>query len=214
MCLPDMVSDRTEALLSGNPGDPGRGMADVIAAGAAAYKALGLKGIAAVPCNTFHAGPIWSSFNARLDETGVNVQLINMIEETVSTVKELVQPGGTVGLLSTTGSRRIGLYSGPLSAAGFKILEAEDQAAVHEIIYNTEWGLKTAPPVSGKSRQKVIREIDRLMERGADLVILGCTEFPLAFDGENRPGKLLDPMESLAKKLVKTVDPAKLKKTD
>ncbi len=82
-----------------------------------------------------------------------------------------------------------------------------------EILYPL-WGLKTAPPVSRKSRQKVISEIDRLTKRGADLVILGCTEFPLAFDGENRPGKLPDPMGSLVKKLVKTVDPAKLKKTD
>ena len=79
MSLPDMIADRTVSLLEGKPEVPGAGMAEVISAAAASCAALGLEGIAGIPCNTFHAEPIWSVFAEQLSvltKTGKPPKLI------------------------------------------------------------------------------------------------------------------------------------------
>jgi aspartate racemase len=66
--------------------------------------------------------------------------------------------------------------------------EAEDRATVHRIIY-TEL-------VQGKivdaSRQAYRETIARLVERGAEAIILGCTEIMLLIGPEDSPVPLYD----------------------
>ena len=211
MCLPDLIADRTDSLLNGQPEIPAAGMADAVNAGLAACRKLGIGGVIGVPCNTFHAEPIWFSFVSRLEQSTAEFRLVNMIDETVAAVRCALPSGGTVGLLSTTGSREMKLYSRPLAEAGFNVVEAEDQDAVHEMIYSPEWGLKASLPVSGRAIRAVEAEVGKLRERGAELIILGCTELPLAYDDEPQPADLLDPMEILASSLIKAAAPEKLK---
>lgn len=217
----DMVPDRTESLFDGNPDAPAQGMAAAVLSAYEACGKLDMPAVAGVPCNTFHAEPIWKSFTNsvthKFEQSGKaesigSLKILNMVEETVEHIKKRLPRGAKVGILSTTGTRNERIYSAPLEAAGIEVVEPEDQAAVHNIIYDPDWGIKAVPAVSGRAASETTAEIKALAERGADLIVLGCTEFPLAVQDRVLYGAvLLDPMEVLARALVKSAEPDKLK---
>lgn len=82
-----------------------------------------------------------------------------------------------VGLLGTAFTMEQEFYKGRLAAHGFDVLipEAEDRATVHRIIYE-ELVLGRVEPASRAAYAEVIA---RLVARGAEAVILGCTEIML-----------------------------------
>jgi len=212
MSMSDLIADRTDSLLSGRPELPAAGMADAISAGAGIFRAMGLRAVVGVPCNTFHAGPIWKAFTKRLESIKPQPQLINMIDEAIASIRDNFPAGSGVGILSTTGTRKERIYSGPLGDAGFSVIEPDDQEAVHSMIYNPDWGIKASARVSSRAAEEVRTQIDKLSARGAGLVILGCTELPLALETGAVPAvKLLDPMSVLARALVNAADPDKLR---
>jgi len=74
-------------------------------------------------------------------EPGWVKSLLNMIE---LTVEDIVSRGYlTIGLMSTTGTRDQRLYRDPFEARGVKVVEVDDQALVHDLIYNPEYGIKS-----------------------------------------------------------------------
>lgn len=219
MSLPDMISDRTEALLLGQAEIPGKQMAKIIAAGTQTCSSLGYSAIAGIPCNTFHAQPIWASFMEALSCYCFDkpLELINMIDETINFIKCRYPSGSNIGIMSTTGTREQGLYSKKLSLADYNVIEPEKQDEIHQIIYAPEWGLKSGIKPSDKSVSAVRGEVEKLASRGAQLVILGCTELPIAFEetglvnhGLKYDVELIDPMRILARALVKAAAPDKL----
>lgn len=51
-----------------------------------------------------------------------------------------------------------------------------------------------------------------LKQKGADVIILGCTEIPLALpEPKYDDVPLVDPVEAVARAMIATADPAKLK---
>eukprot|EP01047_Picozoa_sp_COSAG01_P034139 COSAG01_NODE_2548_length_7465_cov_15.046294_8_plen_90_part_00 len=51
-----------------------------------------------------------------------------------------------------------------------------------------------------------------LKQKGADVIILGCTEIPLALPEPEYDGvPLVDPVEAVARAMIAMADPAKLK---
>ena len=82
------------------------------------------------------------------------------------------------------------------------------QSKVHDVIYNPIWGIKaTSSPVSSEAKDILEEAIESLIKKNVELILLGCTEIPLAFNGmriykeTNIP--LFDPIHSLAKSLIK-----------
>ena len=53
-------------------------------------------------------------------------------------------------------------------------------AELHDSIYNAQWGVKAVSPVSARARANFERGVRVLREKGAEAVLLGCTEIPLA----------------------------------
>ncbi len=85
---------------------------------------------------------------------------------------------GTVGLLGTKFTMERGFYADRLRERfGLEVLvpEAEDRAAVNEVIY----GELVRGVVREDSRARYAGVIDRLADRGARGIILGCTEIGL-----------------------------------
>ncbi len=129
-----------------------------------------------------------------------------MIEETARfTIKSV--PGITrVGLLATRGTYASGVYSTAFGSLGpIEVLHPapEEQLLVHASIYDPEFGIKNHPnPISRKAVEILADAGRRLVARGAEAVVMGCTEIPLAM----RPGDLgvpkIDSTLILAKSLI------------
>ncbi|MGE7413624.1 aspartate/glutamate racemase family protein [Methylobacterium tarhaniae] len=96
-----------------------------------------------------------------------------------------------VGLLGTAFTMEQDFYKGRLAARhGLDVLVpgADDRAEVHRVIYE-ELVQGRALPASREAYRAVIA---RLVERGAEAVILGCTEIMLLVRPEDSPVPLFD----------------------
>lgn len=208
---PALVPDRTAYLLGGGE-DPAEGMAGVFEAAARALD--GRAAVGGVPCNTFHAPAIYDRFAAMAAERARPIRLVNMLSETVAFLGASVAPGSTIGVLSTTGTRKSGVYGELLARAGYAplLVSEEEQALVHAAIYDTSWGIKATSTPSDRARQVVADMAARLAGRGAAAVILACTELPLALQGTSHAGAILvDPVLALARALVREAAPERLR---
>jgi aspartate racemase len=84
----------------------------------------------------------------------------------------------TVGLLGTRFTMEGDFYSGRLAEKfGLQVLipEEADRETVHRVIYNE----LVKGEIREESQQRFLAVIERLQDRGAQGIILGCTEIPL-----------------------------------
>nr|MBP6788162.1 aspartate/glutamate racemase family protein [Promineifilum sp.] len=73
-------------------------------------------------------------------------------------------------------------------------------------------GIKSAGQVTARARADLARGIAALRAQGAEAVVLGCTEMPLAFAaGEFEGLPLIDATWVLARALIRAVEPQRLK---
>ncbi|MCP4410342.1 MAG: aspartate/glutamate racemase family protein [Gammaproteobacteria bacterium] len=208
------VADRTDYLLNKVFQNPAQGMFRTMQMAEQAAR-IGQRGIVAgVPCNTFHAPKIFQRLLELIQEHDIEIQILHMLEEVAGLIFQIQPQAKTVGLMSTTGTRTVHVYNDVLEPHGLKIVEVPQdvQPELHESIYNKAWGIKAVSPVTGKARGNFEKYANLLCERGAQAIILGCTEIPLAL-----PEKifndipLIDPMLALARALIREVDEEKLR---
>lgn len=87
--------------------------------------------------------------------------------------------------------------------AGIKVVESLDQPLVHKAVYDDQWGVKAVSPVTAKARAVFTDQIEQLQLLGAQAVILGCTEIPLAVPESIYHGiPLINPVTTLADALI------------
>ncbi|TMW55853.1 hypothetical protein Poli38472_008501 [Pythium oligandrum] len=230
------MTDRTEYLLNSTEDEvssprsttesaslvenPACGMArtlEMMRAGAAQGK---VRLVVGVPCNTFHAKPIWNEF-LRLTKAGQseNIRYVHMLEETVQYIAKYAPTSRRIGLMATTGTRTSRVYHDLMGPLGFKIIEVPQsmQKELHESVYNKTWGIKsTAPAVKPRCVANFHRYARMLHDLGAEVIVMGCTEIPFAFTGKRYFGGclLIDPMVALARALIREADPKRLKRLE
>lgn len=206
----DRIPDRTAWLAGRELRDP----AEAILSVAHDLSLLGVRW-AGMACNTAHAPAILGRVRERLPREAPGVTLLDMIGETVAACR-LAVPGATrIGLLATLGTYRTGVYADALVAAGLvPVLPTEStrEQRVHRAIYDPVFGIKTRPdPVTGEARALLAEAVGELVEMGAQAIILGCTELPLAFSGRSAgPLPTVDPTIALARALVREAAPERL----
>jgi len=119
----------------------------------------------------------------------VSAELIHIVDPTAKRIKAAgIQ---RVGLLGTAFTMEQDFYRGRLADRhGLEVLvpDAEDRATVHRIIYD-ELVAGVVDPRSSTAYRAIIA---RLAERGAQAVILGCTEIMLLISAEDSPVPLFD----------------------
>ncbi|OQR98830.1 hypothetical protein THRCLA_06665 [Thraustotheca clavata] len=192
--------------------NPAYGMARSLTMLVQAANAQNARLVVGVPCNTFHAPPIWNTFEnlAKMPR----VKVLHMLEETVKMIEMLVSHVQTIGVMSTTGSREFRIFHELLEPRGYKVVQVPEdvQDELNDSIYNTEWGIKsTAPTIHPRAISNFQSYARILAQLGAEVVILGCTEIPMALTGSEIYGMVLvDPMVALARAMVREVDPSKL----
>ena len=96
----------------------------------------------------------------------------------------------TVGLLGTRYTMEQDFYASRLTRSGFEVLvpDPAGRAIVHDVIY----GELCLGQVSGESRDAYLRIVSSLAARGAEAVVLGCTEIGLLLDAANCPLPVFD----------------------
>jgi aspartate racemase len=108
-------------------------------------------------------------------QAGVGVPVLSLLDAVAEAV--LARGMRTVGLLGTRYTMEKPFYAEALARQGITVLVpgAEDRAYVNRVIYEE----LTAGHIRDESRAGFVAVIGRLAERGAEGVILGCTEIPL-----------------------------------
>ncbi len=122
-------------------------------------------------------------------QTAVGIPLLHIADPTA----ERIRAAGMrrIGLLGTALTMEQEFYRGRLrNRHGLEVLVPgdEDRALVHRVIYDELVQGRVEPA----SRQAYNEVIARLVERGAEAVILGCTEIMLLVRPEDSPVPLYD----------------------
>lgn len=183
------VPDRVGPLLTGSGDSP----LPEMARGIAALNGLGVD-VIAIACNTAHA---WHAELAAASRAPIP----HIAEAAVKAVPGL--PGvSRVGIVGTEATLKLGLYQQPLERAGLRWLvpEAGDvETLVKPAIALVKRGRARDAAVPARA------VCERLATRGAEAVILACTELPIALDAAGAvPGvATIDPAVALARECLK-----------
>jgi aspartate racemase len=121
-----------------------------------------------IATNTMHL--VFDEVKAR-----VEVPMLSLLDATAEAI--LARDLHTVGLLGTKFAMEKGFYQDALARRGISTLVpgAGDREYVHRVIYDE----LVAGQIRDESRAGYIAIIHKLVERGAQGIILGCTEIPL-----------------------------------
>lgn len=182
------IPDRTKAILAGGA-DP---VPELVRSGLR-LEAMGAD-VLVMPCNTAHyfydqIVPFFA------------IPLLNMLEETAKEIKK--RKLSKIGLLATDGTIQSGVYHQALEALGIDVVIPSPikQASVMDIIYN---GVKASN--LNINLADFYGTLDELSAKGAEALVLGCTELPVAFQmfQINRPA--IDPTTVLAAAAIRFVE--------
>lgn len=175
------IPDRTSYILGRSSEDPGASMTAVgktlVDAGAE---------VIAIPCVT--ATYFYEQLSGEIP-----VPIINTVEETAEYLAG--QGISTAGIMATDGTIQSCLLQNALQAKGIQVVlpGEEAQKDVMHLIYQN---VKASRPVE---MERFARVSDELRSRGAQVIILGCTELSLIRRDEQIGAGYLDVLQVLAK---------------
>ena len=187
------IPDRTEFIL-GRGSDP---VPEIVATGQI-LEAAGADFLI-IPCNTAHA------FLDRIHR-GISVPIVDMVGLVTRTIKADLPAVRCVGVLATTGSIRTGLFERYLAEENISAVvpsDADQEELVMAAIYGDS-GIK-----AGKKelpRKLLTDAANKLIESGAEAIILGCTEIPLVLKDGGVGVRLYDPVHTAAVQIIKGVE--------
>ena len=201
--MPSSINDRTAYLQNRALVNPALGIVNVLKK----MESIGVT-VAGIPCNTAHAKAIFDVIEAELNRSNSKLELLNMVSETISFIKNSYPDISRIGVLSTTGVYKSAIYKKKLEEYGYEVIvpTPEIQARyIHTAIYDVTYGIKSfAHPVTQQAIDNLQQGILCLKQKNAQAVILGCSEIPLAIPQKTVDGMLtIDPTNILARALIK-----------
>jgi aspartate racemase len=177
------VPDRTRARAGGPDPLPAlqAGLDGLVAAGC---------GAVAIPCNTAHG---W--FDAM--QAATPVPILHIVDAAAAALRK-VAPRGVVGVMGTAATLAMRLYQTRLEALGWEVITPDD----------AEMARLVSPAIAVVKANRVAEAYAPLAEtvtalaaRGAQAVVLGCTEIPLGIQAgpwQSLPVPLVDTIDALA----------------
>jgi aspartate racemase len=209
LSCPSLIADRTEYLLHPDTvPNPGHAIFGVIEK----LSRIGAE-VVGIPCNTSHCPPILDVVERGIAASRLPVTFVHLIREACRFVR-LAHPNiRRVGLLATVGTCRSGVYTKVFAESGIEVLvpPPDRQTFVHAAIYDPSYGIKCHPnPISRQATAALSEVGSELVKGGAEAVIMGCTEIPLALRPANLGVPKIDTTLVLARALIEHAAPEAL----
>ena len=183
--------DHLRVLVDINPKVPDRNVGDADPAPVLAAMAVGLREagaqVLAIACNTAHA---------YADEVRASgLPLVDMLEAAGLAAK--ARGATPVGVLGT--GLALGLYRDRFSHMGLEVVMLDDHEQVEfmALLYRVKHG-----DLGPMSRETMAALAHRLVGKGAQTVVAGCTEVPLVLSASDLSVPFLDATEALAQRCV------------
>jgi len=197
--VPHKITDRTKFLEGGTDINPGIEISNIV-------RQLSDQGASVIgmPCNTAHSSKIINEVYNSIPE---GITFVNMVSEVIKFIKGEYPDIARVGILATTGTMKAGVYNKELIDNDLKpiLLSKENQKKlIDQAIYDKDFGIKSiSNPVQDIAKRKIHLAIESLIENKAEVVILGCTELPLAVNAASvKTIPLIDSTMILARSLL------------
>lgn len=115
-------------------------------------------------------------------QDNINIPLLHIADTTAERIKE--KSLKKVGLLGTNFTMEKDFYKGRLTNKhGLEVIvpKKEDRQIIHQIIYQE----LCLGEIKSSSRDQYVKILNKLVDSGAEAVILGCTEIPLLVHQED-----------------------------
>jgi aspartate racemase len=178
------VPDRTAARLS-----RGEDPLPVLLRGIRGLEAAGC-GAVAIPCNTAHG---W--FEPM--QAATHLPILHIVDAAATELARLGVEAGRIGVMATTGTMAMRLYQQRLEGRGYECLLPNE----------AEMARLVTPAIADVKANRVAEAHASLAEaacglaaRGAQAVVLGCTEIPLGIAaGPPLPFPVCDTLDALAR---------------
>lgn len=121
-------------------------------------------------------------------QAAVSIPLIHIADATAHAIQR--QGLTKVGLLGTRFTMEQNFYKDGLKRHGISTLipDADDRQTIHTIIYQE----LCKGILSPESKAACLDIVSRLTSRGAEGIVLGCTEIPMLIKQEDTPVRLFD----------------------
>ena len=181
------IPDRSAAVLSGGPSP-----VPMMAGSIAGLERAGADFVV-IPCVSAHMF---------VDELKEHIKLpllsiLDVVADQISSDRRAIR---RVGLLATSGTVKAGLFQRRLMVAGVDVIlpDLQDQEAVMSAIYAVKAGGER-----GQAANALRLVAHRLVQRGAQGIVLGCTEIPLVFDAKGLAIPVFDSLMILARAAVR-----------
>ncbi len=192
--------DHVRMLVNHNPAVPDR-QVDTATQRSAVQQALaemaqGLESAGAdflvMPCNTAHG-----FLDLALEK--VSIPFVNIVAESVQSIREEEPEAASVGILATDACLKADLYQAAIHDAGMSVLlpSAIEQANVMKLVFRIKRG-----DLGGDVAHEMINLANSLIQRGADVLIAGCTEIPLVISSQGLTVPLISSTDVLAERTV------------
>lgn len=206
---PSKIPDRSNYIFDQSMPNPGHAIIEQLES----LEKMGAT-MVGIPCVTAHTPVIFSQVQSAAKEMGIS--LLSIIDETLEFVANEYPGLKKIGVISTDATYHSKLFESPIDQSSFNFVDLGREKNIEWVqnaISNESWGIKAQSlPVSELARASLLKSINYLKEKGADAVILGCTELPLAFpESEINGVVLVNPMRALARSLIRTHSPQKLR---
>ena len=184
------IPDRTQAFRG-----EGRSPVDALITHAKRLRAAGA-GLIVMPCNTAH---LW--FDDIRD--GVGLPMLHIADAAIAEALRLTSGPLSLGLLATDATLASGLYVNRTASVSADSPRRWLQPTARETL---EWVMPGIEAVKagdlGAGQTLLLRAAHALTHRGANALVLGCTEIPLVIDASHAPAPLVDATHALAQRAV------------
>ncbi len=147
-----------------------------------------------IPCNSAHAW--FEEMQAASD-----APLLHIVRASAGQVRVKNAAAKAVGVLSTFGTHRMGIYRKTLGDMGYTVVtptEAEFETLISPAIAMNKANKWAEAEANYDEATK------RLVDRGAEIIVLGCTEIPFGMERQYRanPAKFVDSNDALVEAVV------------
>lgn len=183
------IPPRPAAILGGGPSPLPELLAArdrLIAAGAMAL---------AMPCNTAH---FWYADLV----ADCSVPFLSIVDSSIAELAPLANAGASVGIIATRATLSAGIFDAPLVQAGYLPLLPQGDVMDRMVLPGIDL-VKAGRTAEGG--QLIEQAVQALTAKGADAVVLACTETPLALDAVQSPlrAQCVDSTAALARACVR-----------